>query len=172
MMGKCSCCKHDDCPRHHARHGRHFDKLCFIIHDLDHHLPNLRTQRGVHPTGAAQSDGACLLAKDINWEERTICFPRKKLKSCGTNLKPTLFRFSTEIEALLKRRPDGSRDCWPRVDIGGNRRFDLEKIRFYNACHFFPSCDGCPFSSDVHSRQTPISITLNPISLVFFWGSN
>jgi len=56
-------------------------------------------------TGAAQSDGACLLAEDINWEARTICFTRKKLKSRGTNLKPTLFRFSAEIEALLKRRP-------------------------------------------------------------------
>ena len=56
-------------------------------------------------TGAAQSDGACLRAEDINWEERTICFTRKKLKSRGTNLKPTLFRFSAEIEALLKRRP-------------------------------------------------------------------
>jgi integrase len=56
-------------------------------------------------TGAAQSDGACLLAEDINWEDRTICFTRKKLKSRGTNLKPTLFRFSAEIEALLKRRP-------------------------------------------------------------------
>jgi integrase len=56
-------------------------------------------------TGAAQSDGACLRAEDINWDERTICFARKKLKSRGTNLKPTLFRFSAEIEALLKRRP-------------------------------------------------------------------
>ena len=56
-------------------------------------------------TGAAQSDGACLRAEDINWDERTICFTRKKLKSRGTNLKPTLFRFSVEIETLLKRRP-------------------------------------------------------------------
>jgi hypothetical protein len=45
-------------------------------------------------TGAAQSDGACLLAEDINWEARTICFTRKKLESRGTNLKPTLLRFS------------------------------------------------------------------------------
>ena len=56
-------------------------------------------------TGAAQSDGACLRAEDINWETRTICFTRKKLKSRGTNLKPTLFRFSAELKALLKRRP-------------------------------------------------------------------
>ena len=56
-------------------------------------------------TGAAQSDGACLLAEDVNWEARTICFTRKKLKTRGSNLKPTLFRFSAEIGALLKRRP-------------------------------------------------------------------
>ena len=56
-------------------------------------------------TGAAQSDGACLRAEDINWEERTICFMRKKLKGrAGLSIKPTLFRFSAEIEALLKRR--------------------------------------------------------------------
>lgn len=56
-------------------------------------------------TGAAQSDGACLRAEDINWTERTICFTRKKLKSRGTNLKPTLFRFSADVEVILKRRP-------------------------------------------------------------------
>jgi integrase len=56
-------------------------------------------------TGAAQSDGACLLAEDINWEARTICFTRKKLKSRGTSIKPTLFRFSADIAAVLKRRP-------------------------------------------------------------------
>jgi integrase len=48
---------------------------------------------------------ACLRAEDINWDTRTICFTRKKLKSRGTNLKPTLFRFSADIEAVLKRRP-------------------------------------------------------------------
>jgi integrase len=56
-------------------------------------------------TGAAQSDGACLLAEDINWEARTICFTRKKLKSRGANIKPTLFRFSADIEVILKRCP-------------------------------------------------------------------
>jgi integrase len=56
-------------------------------------------------TGAAQSDGACLLAEDINWIEHTICFTRKKLKSRGTSVKPTLFRFSADIETILKRRP-------------------------------------------------------------------
>ena len=57
-------------------------------------------------TGAAQSDGACLLAEDINWDERTICFTRKKLKGrAGPSIKPTLFRFSADIEAVLERRP-------------------------------------------------------------------
>jgi len=56
-------------------------------------------------TGAAQSDGACLRAEDINWQARTICFTRQKLKSQGTNIKPTLFRFSADIEVVLKRRP-------------------------------------------------------------------
>jgi integrase len=56
-------------------------------------------------TGAAQSDGACLQSEDINWNTHTICFTRKKLKSRGTNIKPTMFRFSADIEAILKRRP-------------------------------------------------------------------
>jgi integrase len=57
-------------------------------------------------TGAAQSDGACLRAEDINWNTRTICFTRKKLKGrAGLAIKPTLFRFSADIEAILKRRP-------------------------------------------------------------------
>jgi integrase len=56
-------------------------------------------------TGAAQSDGACLLAEDINWATNTICITRKKLKSRGTSIKPTLFRFSADIEAILRRRP-------------------------------------------------------------------
>ena len=55
-------------------------------------------------TGAAQSDGACLRAEDINWNTRTICFTRKKLKG-RANIKPTLFRFSADIEVVLKRRP-------------------------------------------------------------------
>jgi hypothetical protein len=56
-------------------------------------------------TGAAQPDGSCLRAEDINWEARTICFTRKKLKSRGTSVKPSLFRFSAEVEVLLKRLP-------------------------------------------------------------------
>jgi len=56
-------------------------------------------------TGAAQSDGACLRAEDINWDTHTICFMRKKLKSRGTTIKPALFRFSAELEVILKGLP-------------------------------------------------------------------
>ena len=54
--------------------------------------------------GAAQSDGACLRAEDINWEGRTICYTRKKLKG-RANIKPALIRFGAEVEAILRRRP-------------------------------------------------------------------
>jgi hypothetical protein len=47
-------------------------------------------------TGAAQLDGACLLVEGINRNTRTICFTRKKLKSRGSIIKPTLFRFSAD----------------------------------------------------------------------------
>jgi integrase len=56
-------------------------------------------------TGAAQTDAACLVAEDIDWDHRTICYSRKKLKSRGTNIKPALIRFSDEVAAILKRRP-------------------------------------------------------------------
>lgn len=56
-------------------------------------------------TGASQTDAACLLAEDVNWNGRTISYSRKKLKSRGTSINPALIRFGTEIEAILKRRP-------------------------------------------------------------------
>jgi len=57
-------------------------------------------------TGAAQSDAACLLAEDINWNTRTISYSRKKLKGrAGIGIKPALIRFGAEVEAILKRRP-------------------------------------------------------------------
>jgi integrase len=56
-------------------------------------------------TGAAQSDAACLLAEDINWEQRTICYSRKKLKSRGSSVKPALIRFGEEVATILQRRP-------------------------------------------------------------------
>jgi site-specific recombinase XerD len=55
-------------------------------------------------TGAAQSDAAHLLAEDVDWNQRTICYSRRKLKG-RTRLKPALIRFGAEVEAILKRRP-------------------------------------------------------------------
>jgi integrase len=95
-------------------------------------------------TGAAQSDGACLLAEDINWEARTICFTRKKLQGRNTNLKPTLFRFSGEIEALLKRRP-ASGPLFPYLcTVRANDR----------ATEFKQRCDGLGISGiSLHSYR-------------------
>jgi integrase len=56
-------------------------------------------------TGASQSDAACLLAEDVQWNHRTICYSRKKLKSRGMTVKPALIRFGAEVEAILRRRP-------------------------------------------------------------------
>jgi len=55
-------------------------------------------------TGAAQSDAAYLLAEDVDWNQRTICYSRKKLKG-RANIKPALIRFGAEVETILRRRP-------------------------------------------------------------------
>jgi site-specific recombinase XerD len=55
-------------------------------------------------TGAAQSDAAYLLAEDVDWNQRTICYSRKKLKG-RASVKPALIRFGAEVEAILRRRP-------------------------------------------------------------------
>jgi site-specific recombinase XerD len=57
-------------------------------------------------TGAAQSDAAHLTAEDIDWNQRTICYSRKKLKSRGDSVAPALIRFSDGVAAILKRRPN------------------------------------------------------------------
>jgi integrase len=54
--------------------------------------------------GASQTDAACLLAEDVNWQSRTISYSRAKLKG-RTGIKPALIRFGCEVEAILKRRP-------------------------------------------------------------------
>ncbi|HOC57870.1 MAG TPA: hypothetical protein PKI20_19785 [Verrucomicrobiota bacterium] len=56
-------------------------------------------------TGASQSDAACLTANDVDWDRRTICYSRKKLKSRGPAINPALIRFGDEVAALLRRRP-------------------------------------------------------------------
>jgi integrase len=55
-------------------------------------------------TGASQTDAACLLAEDVNWQSRTISYSRAKLKS-RSGVKPALIRFGAEVEAILKRLP-------------------------------------------------------------------
>jgi integrase len=55
-------------------------------------------------TGASQTDAACLMAEDVNWQSRTISYTRAKLKS-RTGIKPALIRFGREVEAILQRRP-------------------------------------------------------------------
>lgn len=57
-------------------------------------------------TGAAQTDAACLTAEDIDWDRRTLCYSRAKLKSRGGRLNPALIRFSEDVAAILKRRPE------------------------------------------------------------------
>ncbi len=56
-------------------------------------------------TGAAQTDAACLVAEDIDWEHRTLCYSRKKLKSRGGRINPALIRFGDQVAAILKNRP-------------------------------------------------------------------
>jgi len=56
-------------------------------------------------TGASQSDAAYLMAEDVDWQQHTICYSRKKLKSRGTTINPALIRFGAEVEAILRRRP-------------------------------------------------------------------
>jgi integrase len=56
-------------------------------------------------TGASQSDAACLMAEDVDWNNRTIAYSRMKLKSRGTAIKPALIRFGEEVAVIVKRRP-------------------------------------------------------------------
>ena len=55
-------------------------------------------------TCASPTDAACLRAEDVDWNTRTICYTRKKLKSRGAGVKPALFQFGAEVEAILRRR--------------------------------------------------------------------
>ena len=56
-------------------------------------------------TGAAQSDAAFLVADDIDWSQRTICYSRKKLASRSGNISPALIRFSEDVATILRHRP-------------------------------------------------------------------
>jgi hypothetical protein len=49
-------------------------------------------------TGASQTDAACLLAEDVDWNSRTISYSRAKLKSRGgMGIKPALIRLGAGI---------------------------------------------------------------------------
>jgi len=56
--------------------------------------------------GGAQSDIACLEAEDIDWNDCTICYNRKKLAGLdATQVKPPLIKFGKNCAELLKTLP-------------------------------------------------------------------
>ncbi len=82
-------------------------------------------------TGAAQSDAAYLMAEDVDWQQRTICYSRKKLKG-RAGIKPALIRFGAEVVAILERRPQiGALFPYLRTVRSGDR-----------ATEFKQRCDG------------------------------
>ena len=83
-------------------------------------------------TGASQTDAACLMVEDVDWNSCTLCYSRRKLKSRGTAIKPALIRFGAEVEAILKRRPQtGAMFPYLRTVRPGDR-----------ATEFKQRCDG------------------------------
>jgi integrase len=84
-------------------------------------------------TGAAQSDAAWLMAEDVDWNQHTICYSRKKLKSRGGNgIRPALIRFGEDVAAILRRRPAaGALFAYLRTVRPGDR-----------ASEFKQRCDG------------------------------
>jgi integrase len=53
--------------------------------------------------GGSQSDIACLTADDIDWDDRTIGYNRKKLE--GRAVKPPLIHFGDEVADILRSLP-------------------------------------------------------------------
>lgn len=59
--------------------------------------------------GGSQGDIASLTAEDVDWEDRLICYNRKKLlqrMQDNPHLKPPMIKFGPKVEAVLKRRPE------------------------------------------------------------------
>jgi integrase len=54
--------------------------------------------------GGSQTDIANLTAEDVNWEDRTICYYRKKLLALE-GIRPPLIRFGKKCEAILRSLP-------------------------------------------------------------------
>jgi integrase len=76
-----------------AREGnperRNFYELCWLL-------------------GGSQGDIARLTDEDIDWDDRLICYNRRKMVQRmqeNPNLKPPMIKFGTKIEEVLKRRP-------------------------------------------------------------------
>jgi hypothetical protein len=93
-------------------------------------------------TGASQTDAACLMAEDVNWDSRIISYTRVKLKARG--VKPALIRFGHEVEAILKRRPQfGALFPYLRtVRAGDNLRtsFDLNAAQIWRLSQDHQRC--------------------------------
>ena len=82
-------------------------------------------------TGAAQSDAAWLAAEDVDWQQHTLCYSRKKLKA-RSMVKPALIRFGQDVAPLLQRRPQtGALFPYLRTVRAGDR-----------ATEFRQRCDG------------------------------
>ena len=79
-------------------------------------------------TGAAQSDAACLMAEDVDWNQGTLCYSRKKLKSRGMSVNPALIRFGEEVTTILRRRPQsGALFPYLRTVRAGDRATEFKQ---------------------------------------------
>ena len=57
--------------------------------------------------GGSQMDIANLTAEDVDWNDRTICYQRNKLKhQQDKNIKPPLIHFGNDVVAILKALPN------------------------------------------------------------------
>lgn len=56
--------------------------------------------------GGAQTDIACLEAEDIDWNDSTLCYNRKKLAGLDeTDIKPPLIKFGSKCAEILRSLP-------------------------------------------------------------------
>ena len=80
-------------------------------------------------TGASQTDAACLMAEDVDWNARTISYSRRKLQSRKTTkIKPPLIRFGEEVAVILKRRPQtGALFPYLRTVRAGDRATEFKQ---------------------------------------------
>jgi integrase len=82
--------------------------------------------------GGSQMDVANLTAEDIDWDNRTICYQRAKLKSHQNNkIRPPLVHFGEEVAVILRSLPQ-SGPLFPK--IRGARSSDRGN-EFRQRCH-------------------------------------